>query len=340
VNFTYQAGALTFPAAQSVQITSTGGSVPFTATYTPGSVSATNLITVTPGSGNTPGAISLAVNQAVLALLAPGTYTGTVVVSAASIPNGSQAINVTVTVNGAPPPVVVTLDNAASLQPGAVSPGEIVTFFGSGMGPVSGVSFVLVNGKLPTTIAGVTVSFNGVAAPLLYVSSSQINALVPYEMAGQVAANVVVTYTNSSSTVFQARITDSAPAIFSASQGGNGQGAILNQNYSGNGANSPAAKGSIVQIFGTGEGQLVPGVATGSITPGSPPFPMPIDKVTVTIGGVSAQVTYAGEAPGLIAGLLQVDAVVPSNIGSGAQIVMLTIGNNSNIQQTITVFVQ
>lgn len=340
VIFSYQSGSLNFPAAQSVQVTSTGGSVPFTAVYNPGSASATNLIGVTPASGNTPSAISLSVNLAALAQLAPGTYAGTVVVSSASIPNGSQTINVTVTVNGAPPPVVISLDNAASLTPGSVSAGEIVTFFGNGMGPVTGVSFILVNGKLPTTLAGVTVSFNGVAAPLLYVSSSQINAIVPYEMAGQVAANIVVTYTNSSSTVFQAKITDTAPAIFSLSQGGNGQGAILNQNFSVNGSSNPAQKGSVVQIFGTGEGQLVPGVPTGSLTPGSPPFPMPVAKVSVTIGGVPAQIQYAGEAPGLVSGLIQVNAFVPSNIGSGPQTVVLTIGNNTNNQQIITVFVQ
>ncbi len=340
VIFSYQSGSSNFPGAQSVQVTSTGGSVPFTAVYNPGSASATNLIGVTPASGNTPSSISLSVNLAVLAQLAPGTYAGTVVVSSASIPNGSQTINVTVTVNGAPPPVVISLDNAASLTPGSVSPGEIVTFFGNGMGPVTGVSFILVNGKLPTTLAGVTVSFNGVAAPLLYVSSSQINAIVPYEMAGQVAANVVVTYTNSSSTVFQAKITDTAPAIFSLSQGGNGQGAILNQNFSVNGSSNPAQRGTVVQIFGTGEGQLVPGVPTGSLTPGSPPFPMPIAKVSATIGGVPAQIQYAGEAPGLVSGLIQVNAVVPSNIGTGPQTVVLTIGNNTNNQQIITVFVQ
>ncbi|HYL78712.1 MAG TPA: hypothetical protein VEU96_31265, partial [Bryobacteraceae bacterium] len=156
VTFSYQSGSLNFPGPQSVQVTSTGGSVPFTAAYNPGSPSAANLIGITPANGNTPAAISLSVNLAALALLAPGTYAGTVVVSSASIPNGSQTINVSVVVNGAPPPVVISLDNAASLTPGPVSPGEIVTFFGTGMGPVTGVSFTLVNGKLPTTLAGVT----------------------------------------------------------------------------------------------------------------------------------------------------------------------------------------
>jgi len=340
VNFSYQAGSATLPAAQSVQVTSTGGSVPFTAVFAPINLNVPNLITVTPASGTTPGTISLAVNQSVLSGLAPGTYTGTVTVASASIPTGSQTINVTVSVTGAPPPVVGSLNNAATLQPGAVSPGEIVTFFGTGLGPVTGVPFTTVNGKLPTTLAGVTVSFNSVPAPLLFVSSTQINAIVPYEIAGQVSANVVVTYTNSSSTAFQAQITTTAPGIFSVSQGGNGQGAILNQNSSPNSSTNPAAKGSVIQIFGTGEGQLVPAVATGSFTSLTGPYPMPVAKVTATIGGLPAQITYAGEAPSLISGLLQVNAVLPAGIGSGPQQIVLTIGNNTNNQQTITVFVQ
>jgi uncharacterized protein (TIGR03437 family) len=340
VAFNFQAGSQTFPAAQNVQVTSTGGNVAFNASFAAGTNTPGNLITVTPASGNTPSAISLAVNQTVLAGLVPGTYTGTVTVSSASVPGGSQTINVTVSVTGAPPPVINALENAASFVPGAVSPGEIVTFTGTGLGPVTGVGFILVNGKLPTTLGGVTVSFNGVAAPLLFVSDKQINAIVPYEMGGQVTANIVATFTGSSSTVFQARITDTSPAIFALSQNGNGQGAILNQNFVVNGANAPAPKGSVVQIFGTGEGLIVPPVPTGSITVGTPPFPMPIAKVSVTIGGVPAQVTYAGEAPGLVAGLLQVNAVVPAGIGSGPQTVVLTVGNNTNTGQTITVFVQ
>jgi uncharacterized protein (TIGR03437 family) len=340
VTFSYQAGSTTFPAAQSVQVNSTGGSVPFTAAFAPINLNVPNLITVTPSTGTTPATISLALNQAALSGLVPGTYTGTVTVSSASIPTGSQTINVTVSVTGAPPPIVISLDNAATLQTGAVSPGEVVTFFGNGMGPVAGLSYTLVNGKLPTTIAGVTVSFNSVPAPLLFVSSTQINAIVPYEIGGQVSANVVVTYTNSSSSAFQAQITDTAPGIFSLSQGGSGQGAILNQNYSVNGSGIPAAKGSIVQIFGTGEGQLVPGVASGSFTPIAGPYPAPVGKVTLTIGGIPAQVTYAGEAPGLVSGVIQVNAVVPAGVGSGAQQVVLTIGNHTNTQQTITVFVQ
>jgi uncharacterized protein (TIGR03437 family) len=107
-----------------------------------------------------------------------------------------------------------------------------------------------------------------------------------------------------------------------------------------NGANNPAAKGSVIQIFATGEGQLVPPVATGSVTPGAPPFSKPVATVTVTIGGQTAQIEYAGEAPTLVAGVIQINAVIPAGTATGNQPVVVTIGTNTNSNQTITVAVQ
>jgi uncharacterized protein (TIGR03437 family) len=183
------------------------------------------------------------------------------------------------------------------------------------------------------------VTFDGNAAPLLFVQAGQINAIVPYEIAGKSSSNVVVMRDGVPSTPLSLQVADTAPAIFSATQTGNGQGAILNGDSSSNGKNNPAAKGSVIQIFATGEG-LCPGVTTGSIIAAKPPFPRPAANVAVTIGGQPAQIQYAGEAPGLASGLLQVNAVVPANIGSGAQVVLLTVGNSSNGSQAITVAVQ
>jgi uncharacterized protein (TIGR03437 family) len=194
---------------------------------------------------------------------------------------------------------------------------------------------------VPTTLGGVTVTFNGVAAPLLFVNALQINAIVPYEIAGQTSANVVVMFGGSNSAQLQTSVVDTRPAIFSLSQGGSGQGAILNQDYSVNGTNKPAAKGSVIQIFGTGEGQLVPAVLTGSVTPGVAPFPKPVaSNITVTIGGQPAQIQYAGEAPTLVSGVFQINAVVPASIASGNQPLVVTIGSNTNNTQSITVAVQ
>jgi uncharacterized protein (TIGR03437 family) len=166
-----------------------------------------------------------------------------------------------------------------------------------------------------------------------------VNAVVPYEIAGRFSTNVVVTRNGQSSTALQQKVTDTSPGIFSLNLSGNGQGAILNSDFSVNGPSRPAAKGSVVQIFATGEGLLIPGAATGSFTPSFPPFPKPIANVSVTIGGQPAQITYAGEAPGLISGALQVNAVIPQAVSSGPQTIVLTIGSNTN-PQVVTVQVQ
>ena len=342
VTFNYQAGSSSFPQAQNVQVSSTGGSVSFNAVFNPGSAGSSGLVTVSPTSSTTPAQITLTANPSVLTTLVAGTYTATVVISSASVPGGNQTINVTVNVTGAAPPLLTSIVSAASLQPGPISPGEIVTIFGNGLGPATGISFQLVNGKVPTSLGNVIVTFNNVAAPLLYVSSTQINAIVPYEIAGQVTANVVAQFAAGTSAVFQVRVVDAMPAIFSASQSGNGQGAILNQNFTVNSSINPATKGSVIQIFGTGEGQLVPGVSTGSVTPSVPPFPKPAaQNITVTIGQIpSPSIQYAGEAPGLVSGVIQVNAVVPAGVGSGPQQVVLSIGGNTNFLQSITVAIQ
>ena len=194
---------------------------------------------------------------------------------------------------------------------------------------------------VPTSLGGVSVTFNGTPAPLLFVSAQQINAIVPYEIAGQTSANVVVSFGGSTSANLQANVVATEPAIFSLSQGGNGQGAILNQDYSVNGTNKPAAIGSVIQIFGTGEGQLVPAVATGSVTPGVAPFPRPVaTPINVTIGGQPAQIEYAGEAPTLVSGVIQINAVIPAGTPSGNQPLVITIGAGTNSTQSITVAVQ
>jgi len=95
-----------------------------------------------------------------------------------------------------------------------------------------------------------------------------------------------------------------------------------------------------VSIYATGEGLLVPPVATGSMSGPSLPLPKPAANVSVTIGGQPATISYAGEAPTLVSGVLQVNVAIPSNINSGNQLVVLTIGSNSNTQQAITVAVQ
>jgi len=177
---------------------------------------------------------------------------------------------------------------------------------------------------------------------LIFVAPGQINAIVPYEVAGQTSVPVVVNNNGSASASLTVPVAAVAPAIFSLTENGSGQGAILNADGSVNGAGNPAAPGSVIAIFATGEGQLTPAGATGCISGGTLPLPTPLTTpVSVMIAGEQASsITYAGEAPDSVCGLLQVNATLPSDLKSGALPVVLTIGTSSNTGQAITVAVK
>jgi uncharacterized protein (TIGR03437 family) len=338
VSFSYQAGSGTNPTAQSVQVTSTTSqALAFSATA---ASSSTGLVTVTPTSGTTPGTLTIGLSQSVLSTLAAGTYTGTVTVTSSSLSGTSLTINVTVTIQPPATPGVTTVVNGASNLAGAIAPGEIISIYGTNIGPSTPASFQLTSTGVPLTLAETQVTFDGILAPLLYVSSGQVNAIVPYEIAGRATTAVEVTRSSVSSASLTLNVANTSPAIFSLSQGGNGQGAILNQNSSVNGTANPAAPGSVISIYATGEGMLQPAGTTGGVTTTTAPFPIPTGAVSLTIGGQTAQILYAGEAPGEVSGVLQVNAVIPATAGAGPQALVLTVGSATNAQQTITVAVQ
>jgi trimeric autotransporter adhesin len=343
VSFNVLAGSMSVPGTQTVQVTTSGGgaSVPFTATFVPSTGG--NFLTVAPSGQNTPATIALSVDAAVSSTLSAGTYTGDVQVSSGT--GAVQTVKVTLVVSPAGTPVVFSINSGASLQPGAVSPGEIVTIFGAGIGPATpttGTSFApTASGTVPTTLANVTVTFNNVAAPLIFVAPGQINAIVPYEVAGQTNVPVVVTNNGTTSATFTVPVTAVTPSIFSLAENGSGQGAILNSDASINGISNPAAPGTIISIYATGEGQLVPAGTTGCITGGKLPLPKPVATVAVTIGGEPASsIAYAGEAPDSVCGLIQINATLPSDLTAGPQPVVLTFGTASNTGQAITVAVK
>ena len=344
-SFNIAAGSTSVPPTQTVQVTSAtaGTSAPFTASFVPSTGG--DFLTVTPSSGTTPGTITMSVNLAVAGTLAAGTYTGDVQVSSGS--GAVQTVKVTLLVSGAGTPVIFTVNSAASLQPAAVSPGDIVTIFGSNIGPATpttGTSFTpTASGTVPTSLAGITVTFNNVAAPLIFVAPGQINAIVPYEVAAQIGQTVPVIVTNNgtASATLTVTVAATAPAIFSLTENGSGQGAILNQDDSVNGVGNPAAPGSIISIYATGEGQIVPAGTTGCITGGTLPLPTPVAAVSLTIGGQAVStLEYAGEAPDSVCGLIQINAALPSNLSAGAQPIVLTFGSASNTGQNITVAVK
>jgi uncharacterized protein (TIGR03437 family) len=216
--------------------------------------------------------------------------------------------------------------NAASSVQQAIAPGEIVTLFGQGIGPATLTPFTVTNGFIDNQLAGVSVTFNGIPAPLIYVSSTLVAAVAPYELQGASTANIAVTYQGAISATTAVPVTSAAPGIFTANTTGLGQAAAVNQNGSLNSASNPAGRGSFISLYVTGEGQTLPSGIDGKIAV-TPPYPRPMQPVTVTIGGVAATVTYAGGAPTAVAGLMQVNVQIPANAPTGAAVpVTVSVG--------------
>ena len=224
--------------------------------------------------------------------------------------------------------------NAASFQGASVSPGEIVTIFGSNFGTSALTLLALLsNGRVSTDAAQTRFLFDNIAAPIVYVTAGQASVIVPYTVAGKSTTQLVIEYQGRRSDPITLNVSSAAPALFSYNSSGSGPGAILNQNGSVNTAQNPAAKGSVVVLFGTGEGGTNPPVADGSVTGG---IVRPLLPVTVTIGGIAQKVLYAGAAPSLVAGVLQVNVEIDPATPGGNQPVVVTVGGASS-QSGLTV---
>jgi uncharacterized protein (TIGR03437 family) len=235
-------------------------------------------------------------------------------------------------------PAVSAVANAASNRAGAVSPGEIVVVYGAGMGPAAIAGGALdPNGRLSNLRAGARILFDGVAAPLLYVSGSQSAAIVPYSVDGHSQTQITVEYQGTASSPMVVPVTPAAPGIFSADTSGQGQGAILNQDFSYNSNSNSAAAGSIVALYATGEGQTAPGGLDGQMA--GLPFPAPRLPVSVTVDGQSADVLYAGAAPGEVAGLMQINIRLPLGLAAGNIPITFSVGGTAS-QPGLTVAVK
>jgi uncharacterized protein (TIGR03437 family) len=252
---------------------------------------------------------------------------------------GSLVFAVTQQAPPPPGPQLTAVQNAASgpSATNAVSPGEIVSLFGSNFGPASPATLQVAPGghSITTSLSNTQVFFDGIAAALTYASATQINAVVPYAVSGSTKVQVV--YQGSPTNTMQFPVQAAAPGVFSLDASGTGTGAILNQDNSVNGPTRPASQGSIVQIFCTGGGVTNPASADASIT--GTPLPLLTQTISVMIGGANAQVKYSGGAPSAVAGLTQINAVVPQGItpGNSVPVIVIIGGVSSQAGLTLTV---
>jgi uncharacterized protein (TIGR03437 family) len=210
-----------------------------------------------------------------------------------------------------------------------VAAGEVVVIWGSGLGPATPAIYTLdSNGLVTTNTGGVSVFFNGVASSVLYASPNQVNAVVPYGISGS-PAQVFVQYFGQTSTPFNVSVATQIPGVFTLN--GTQAAAINNADGTINGAAHPAKVGSYVQLYLTGAGLTSPFATDGLPNDFPPNGPLVVQPVTVTIGGKPATVQFAGGAPGAVAGVIQVNAQIPTGIAtSNAAALVVQVGQSSS----------
>jgi len=315
-----------------------------------------DFLIVSPSSGTAPGGATIALNPRVVPYMTPpGTVTLDRVLyfAPSDQPWGTPGVIVGLRLLGSPGPSVEKVVGAATLQP-TISPGELVSIFGANLStpPLNGE--VSNAGLYPTKLGNTVVTFNGIPAPLLYVSKTQINCVVPSGVAGKQTVDVVVdrTYpTGYHPSAVTLPLLDTSPGIFTLDQSGTGQGVILNADpvianaATLNGARNPASKGSAITLFATGVGAWNFPYPDGSVVLNpfavvGVPMLAPSAPVSLTIGGHPAKLLYVAAEAWQVLGMLQVNAVVPDGIESGQQPIVLKIGANDNSQQKVTIAIK
>lgn len=282
-----------------------------------------NWLTVDLDQTSTPATAVWQINPAGLA---PGTYQGGVTITS---PRASNQLDIPFRLTVRPPGpdfTAYSLGNAGSYAPGAVAPGEAIVVFGRRFGPAALATLQLdANGRVATVIGGTRIFFDDVPAPMIYATGGQVSAFVPFSVAGKRSTRMRIEQDGVSSPEVTVPVVEAIPGLLTSNQSGTGQAAALNQNGSVNGAANPAAVGDVVVLFGTGAGQTSPGGTDGKLA--GVPLPVQLLPVKAFVDGREAEVLYAGPAPSLPEGTLQVNLRIPAGITTGPGTpVWITVG--------------
>jgi uncharacterized protein (TIGR03437 family) len=223
----------------------------------------------------------------------------------------------------APATSAAAVVNAASQQGGAIAPGEILTLYGTALGPASPLAAASQDGGFPSWLGNTQVWFGSLPGTLLMASQGQINVVAPFELQPASTVNAQVWYFGLPSGQIALPVVAAAPALFTRDGSGSGQVAVINQDGS---VNTPAPAGSVVMLYGTGGG-MTSNALDGAVARGAYNLSA---TVQVTIAGLNAPVSYAGAAPGLVNGVFQLNVVVPADAPSGAAAITVTIDGQSS----------
>jgi uncharacterized protein (TIGR03437 family) len=228
---------------------------------------------------------------------------------------------------------------------GAVSPGGIYTLFDLPNTPNLGPTPFVQNGpydvygNLATTLGGVTVSFDGIPAPMFLAFGGQLNFQVPFEVAGKTSTKVVVNYLGSPSAAITVPVLAVQPALFTSCIDGKTLCAINLKDLTFNSASNPAAKGDFVEVYGTGVGKTTAyTVLTGTGAPAPPPgF---TGNFTFSIGGSpTAPALFGGWTPTAV-GLAQWDLQIPASSATGPVPIAVTDASGAASQPGVTIYVK
>jgi len=226
-------------------------------------------------------------------------------------------------------PTANAVVNAASYTP-QISAGSLATLFGAGLGG----SLVTAGAPLPMSLGGASITVNGRPAPILAVTSTQVNFQVPWETSTG-SAEVVVSVNGFAANSLSVKVSETAPGIFSEP---GGRAAALNIDNSLNTAGNPAKAGSTIEAYLTGSGPVNLAMSDG-LAAGSSPLAQAMSQSSATIGPLPAQVSFTGLAPGFV-GLTQMNIIVPTGLAPGDYPLTVTIGGQTSNAGIVSIAAQ
>jgi len=226
---------------------------------------------------------------------------------------------------------VDTVANGASQAQQRIAPGEAISIYGTGMGSKAGNSFALdkATNQVGTNLAGTEVYINGVAAPVLYASDKQVNAIVPFTL--PTSGQVILQVANQGilSPGVTVTMAASAPGVFTVNGTGAGQAIAVNLDGTICDSTHPAAAGSYIIVYFTGGGTTTPAGTAGAVAGAT--LKRLSQTALATVADIPATVSFSGAAPTLLEGINQLNLKLGDNTPSGsAQPLILTVGSSSS----------
>jgi uncharacterized protein (TIGR03437 family) len=209
-----------------------------------------------------------------------------------------------------------------------VSPGEILTLFGQGLGPAQLTTLQLDStGKVATLLAGSQVLFDNTPAPIIYTSSGQLSVIAPYDLVGKSTVTITAEYQGLAAPPIDVAVVSANPALFTLDSSGQGDAAIVRPDGSVVNAADPASPGDILVLFAEGYGASTPALPDGAVV--TTTWPVPMLNTVLLIDGQPVATQYCGAAPYIVNGVLQVNFQVPVLV-PGAHQIQLQVGNRTS----------